>query len=64
MLLIMETKISGDDAKDQAASLGFPKSCILDTKGLARDYGCFGIGMTYGCYRCCFSGFSGHYAIT
>ncbi|GLT36867.1 hypothetical protein SLA2020_112150 [Shorea laevis] len=35
MMLILETKISGEDAKDRAASLGFPKYCIVDSDGLA-----------------------------
>ncbi|GLT69032.1 hypothetical protein SLA2020_412150 [Shorea laevis] len=34
MMLILETKLTTQDARDQAASLGFPKSCIVDSKGL------------------------------
>ncbi|GLT49114.1 hypothetical protein SLA2020_226930 [Shorea laevis] len=33
-LLILETKLFGKDAKNQAASLGFPKHCVVDSEGL------------------------------
>ncbi|GLT80975.1 hypothetical protein SLA2020_523840 [Shorea laevis] len=35
MLLILETKISGQNAQEVADSLGFPKSCIVNSDGLA-----------------------------
>ncbi|GLT87033.1 hypothetical protein SLE2022_051370 [Rubroshorea leprosula] len=35
MLLILETKISGQNAREVADSLGFPKSCIVNSDGLA-----------------------------
>ncbi|GKV28437.1 hypothetical protein SLEP1_g37496 [Rubroshorea leprosula] len=35
MLLILETKISCPDAQEVANSLGFPKSCIVNSYGLA-----------------------------
>ncbi|GLU06569.1 hypothetical protein SLE2022_235930 [Rubroshorea leprosula] len=34
MLLILETKISGQNAREVADSLGFPKSCIVNSDGL------------------------------
>ncbi|GLT66963.1 hypothetical protein SLA2020_393010 [Shorea laevis] len=36
MMLILETKLCGQDAKEQAETLGFPKYCIVDSKDLAR----------------------------
>ncbi|GLT73561.1 hypothetical protein SLA2020_454110 [Shorea laevis] len=35
MLLILETKIAGQNARDVADSLGFQKSCIVNSDGLA-----------------------------
>ncbi|GLT29839.1 hypothetical protein SLA2020_046800 [Shorea laevis] len=36
MMLILETKLAAQDARDPVAFLGFPKSCIVDVEGLTR----------------------------
>ncbi|GLT27924.1 hypothetical protein SLA2020_028900 [Shorea laevis] len=39
MMLILETKLIGQDARDQAASLGFPNLVLWIQKDSQEDYG-------------------------